>query len=115
MVSHINPSEMPLPTGWSRRAKLAMLHVLSLAQYATAYTRGWAADSRSARLRLRAQNEQLRQAVALLKEELRIKDERMRRSLRTSGHTMYRSNACPFSNCALHVRGPSRRQPRRFL
>ncbi len=56
-----------------------MLHVLSLAQYAVAYTRSWAADSRSARVRLRAENDRLRQHVALLAEEIRIKDARMKR------------------------------------
>ena len=112
-----NPSsrEIPLFRVWTSGVKSAVLDVLSLAHFSLACARGWAADSRSARLRLRAQNEQLRQAVALLKEELRIKDERMRRSLRTSGHTMYRSNACPFSSCVLHGLGPSRRWPRRFL
>ncbi len=59
--------------------KAAILHVISLAQYATAYTRSWAANCQVARVRLRAQNDQLKQLVALLTEELRIKDERMRR------------------------------------
>ena len=79
MISRNNSSKTALPAGWPRCVKPAMLHVLSLAQYAAAYTRSWAADSRNAWLRLRAQNDQLRQLVALLKEELRIKDERLRR------------------------------------
>ncbi len=74
-----NPSRIPLPKGWPQHVKAAILHVMSLAQYAAAYTRSWAADSRNARLRLRAQNDQLKQLVALLKEELRVKDGRLRR------------------------------------
>ncbi len=79
MTGFHSSTQIPLPKGWPRSVKSAILHVLSLAQYAAAYTRSWAADSRNARLRLRAQNGQLSQLVALLKEELRIKDGRLRR------------------------------------
>jgi putative transposase len=54
-----------------------MLHVVALAQYAAVYTRSWAADSRNARVRLRADKDRLRQEVMVLREELRIKDARM--------------------------------------
>ena len=54
-----------------------MLHVIALAQYAITYTRGWAADSSSTRVRQAAEIDQLRQEVLLLKEENRIKDVRM--------------------------------------
>ncbi len=54
-----------------------MLHVISLAQFSMAYTRGWAADSATPRLRLKARVDQLEQEVALLREEIRIKDVRM--------------------------------------
>ena len=57
-----------------------MLHVISLAQFALAYTRGWAVNSQVARVRLKAENDRLRQQVALLTEEVRIKDARMKRS-----------------------------------
>ncbi len=56
-----------------------MLHVVSLAQYAAAYTHTWAANSRIARVRLKAENERLRQHVALLTDKIHIKDARMRR------------------------------------
>jgi putative transposase len=52
---------------------------MSLAQYALAYTRSWAVNSPVARVRLKAENCQLRQQVALLTEEIRIKDARMSR------------------------------------
>jgi len=56
-----------------------MLQVISLAQYATVHARGWAADSINARVRLKADNDRLRQEVGLLREEIRIKDARMGR------------------------------------
>jgi hypothetical protein len=37
-----NPT-IPLPDKWSATVKSAMLHFISLAQIAAAYTRGWGA------------------------------------------------------------------------
>jgi transcriptional regulator with XRE-family HTH domain len=54
-----------------------MLHVVSLAKYAAVYTRGWAADSPNARVRLKAAKDYADQDAALLREEMRIKDARM--------------------------------------
>jgi hypothetical protein len=51
--------------------------VISLAQYTAVSTRSWAADSWNARVRLKAAYDQLHQEVALLREEMRIKDARM--------------------------------------
>lgn len=68
---------IPLPKKWSTRVKSAMLHVISLAQFSMAYTRGWAADGVNTRLRLKARTDQLEQEVALFREEIRIKDARM--------------------------------------
>jgi transposase InsO family protein len=79
MAQRDNVGEIPLPQAWPRRVKSAVLHVGALAQYAVAYTRGWAINGRTARLRLKAENDELRQEVALLTEEIRIKDARMRR------------------------------------
>ena len=45
MTKYGNPPGIPLPAGWSRHARSAMLHVISLAQFARAYTRGWAVNS----------------------------------------------------------------------
>jgi hypothetical protein len=44
----------------------ALLHVVALAQYASVYTRSWAAESCNTRVRLRATVDQLQQGVALL-------------------------------------------------
>jgi putative transposase len=53
--------------------------MISLAQYTVAYSRGWAADSFNTRLRLKAENDRLQEEVALVREEMRIKDNRMAR------------------------------------
>ena len=79
MSKYENQRGIPLPRSWPRRVKSAMLHVIALAQYAVTYTRGWAVNSPIARQRLKAENDRLRQEMALLTEELRIKDARMRR------------------------------------
>ncbi len=71
-------AKVPLPRHWKNHVKSAILHVVALAQYATAYTRSWAADSRNARVRLTAERDRLTQEVALLREEIRIKDARCR-------------------------------------
>ena len=67
MCSKPTPN-VPAPRHWKNHVKTAILHVISLAQYATAYTRSWAADSRNARVRLTAERDLLTQEVALLRE-----------------------------------------------
>ncbi len=79
MTRHRNPSGIALPVGWSQRVGSALLQVISLAQFALAYTRGWAVNSQVARVRLKAENDRLRQQVAWLTEEIRIKDACMMR------------------------------------
>ncbi len=78
MTNRANPPRIPLPAGWPRHARSAMLHVISLAQFALAYTRGWAVNCQVARVRLKAENDRLKQQTAWLTEEIRIKDTRMR-------------------------------------
>ena len=79
MTRRDNPPEIPLPRDWPGRVKSAMLHVISLAQFALAHPRDWAVNSRIARVRLKTDNGRLRQQTALLTEEIRIKDARMKR------------------------------------
>ena len=79
MTRHTNSPTIPLPRGWPQSVKVAILHIISLAQFGMAYTRGWAVNSPIARIRLKTENERLKQLLALLKEELRIKDARMAR------------------------------------
>ena len=49
-------TKIPLPKDWTGNVRSAVLHVISLAQYATAYTRSWAANSPNERMRLKAEN-----------------------------------------------------------
>ena len=70
---------IPLPKGWKKQVRSAVLHVLSLAQYAAIYSRGWAADSTNARVRLKAELDRANQELLLLREEIRIKDARLAR------------------------------------
>ena len=72
-------STIPLPKGWKKQVRSAVLHVISLAQYATIYTRGWAADSTNQRVRLKADLDRAHQEIAFFREELRIKDSRQAR------------------------------------
>ena len=76
MCDHDLP-EIPLPSGWPKNVKSAVLHVISLAHYAIVAARGWAANSINARVRLAADNDQFEQETQLLREELRIKDARL--------------------------------------
>ncbi len=73
------PPRIPLPRGWSRRVRSAVIHAISLANFSLTSTRSWAANSWNARIRLKSENERLRQELALLQEEMRIKDARMLR------------------------------------
>ena len=70
---------IPLPRAWPSRVKAAVLQVISLAQHALVQGPGWAADSINSRVRLKTENERLGQEVALLREEIPIKDARMTR------------------------------------
>ena len=70
---------IPLPKGWPRIIRSAVIHAISLAQFSLTHTRSWAANNWNARIRLKAEKDRLRQEVALLQEEMRIKDARMMR------------------------------------
>ncbi len=55
--------QIRLPKSWNKHVRSAMLHVISLARFATVYTRSWAVDSVNARVRLKADNCQLTTAL----------------------------------------------------
>ena len=76
-MSDHSPPDIPVPSGWPSNVKSAVLHIISLAHYAITYARGWAANSINARVRLAAENDQLKHESQLLREELRIKNARM--------------------------------------
>ena len=79
MLDDWQASHLPLPKGWPERVRSAVVHAISIAQFSIVYTRSWAANNRNARIRLKTQNDRLHQEVALLTEEMRIKDARMLR------------------------------------
>ena len=79
MAGSVPPPRIPLPRGWPRLVKSAVIHAISLAQFSLTHTRSWAANNWNARIRLKAENDRLRQEIALLVEEMRIKDSRMLR------------------------------------
>ncbi len=79
MSTNQDAPKIPLPKGWKQHVRSAVVHAISLAEYAVVYTRSWAADSTNGRLRLKAQLDRASQEIALLREEMRIKDARMTR------------------------------------
>ena len=77
MLAKPLPPRIQLPKGWQGCVKSAVLYAIALAHYSIVYARAWAADSINARVRLAAENDQLHEECALLREELRLKDTRM--------------------------------------
>ena len=72
-------SSVPLPRDWPSHVCAAFLHAVGLAHAALTYSRAWCANSPIARVRLAGEADRLRTEVALLTEELRIKDARLAR------------------------------------
>src|SRR5687768_6896238 len=70
---------LPLPSHWTHSVQAAILHVLSLAHYVLVTTRSWAANGVNDRVRLAAKADQFEHEIALLREEIRIKDARQAR------------------------------------
>src|SRR5262245_32638584 len=77
MSAHPARPKLAVPKHWRQSIQAALLHVISLAHYALVYTRSWAANSSTARVRLAARADRLEQEIALYREESRIKDTRM--------------------------------------
>jgi transposase InsO family protein len=70
---------IPLPASWPPHARSALLHAIALGHFGLVYIRSWCENSPIARVRLAGENERLKSEVALLREELRIKDARLLR------------------------------------
>ena len=68
---------IPLPKNWHSHVKSAVLHTISLAHFTIVHARGMAADHVRRHVRLAAQNERLRDECELLREEIRIKGNRI--------------------------------------
>ena len=71
--------DIPLPRGWTKTVRTSVLHAISVAS--AALTRAWssAATCRRPTLRLQAELDRARTEVALLSEELAIKNHRLGR------------------------------------
>jgi transposase InsO family protein len=67
----------PLPKRWPHRVRSAVVQAISLAQVSLTHARSVASNSACARIRLKEENDRLRQEIWLLREETRIKDTRM--------------------------------------
>jgi transposase InsO family protein len=79
-MPHPSPQlDFPLPKHWPSSLQAALLHVIALAQYALVSARGWAANSSSERVRLKVNANQLEQQIALLREQIGIKNARIAR------------------------------------
>ena len=61
---------LPLPKGWPATIQSSILHVISLAQFAAVYTRSWAVNSSSQRVRLKAEVQRLENDNAQQREEI---------------------------------------------
>ena len=70
---------MELPNRWPRHVRSAVVHAVSMASVAFTAAQARAANHFNVRTRLQATNDRLLRQVALLIEELRIKDARMER------------------------------------
>ena len=78
-MSHLPSRAIPLPKAWPRRVRSAVVHAVSMANVAFTASRAHAQNHFNTRIRVQAENDRLRREVALLREELRIKDARMER------------------------------------
>ena len=79
MLGEPSRPTIPLPKRWPSQVRSGVLHAISLAHLTLTFTRSWAANSLNARIRLKQDNDRLRQELAMLREEMRIKDSRMLR------------------------------------
>ena len=77
MPVNFRQPRIALPKSWTASVRSAMIHVIAFAQYTVVYTRNWMADSTNPRLRMKSELDQADQEIALLREEMRIKDARM--------------------------------------
>ena len=77
MTARAEAMTVVLPSHWSRRVRSAVVHAASMARVAFTAAHTHAEHHAHPRARLQANNDRLEREVALLREELRIKDARM--------------------------------------
>ena len=78
-MSPSSTQAIALPRGWPRSVLSAVVHAISMASIAFTATRAHAANHSNGRIRAQAEHDRLEREIALLLEELRIKDARMER------------------------------------
>ncbi|MBI2377188.1 MAG: hypothetical protein HYV07_24525, partial [Deltaproteobacteria bacterium] len=69
--------ELDLPKEWSRKVRAALVTVVAIATIILPRTRAYGANSPISRVRLQAALDQNKTELALLREELRLKDARL--------------------------------------
>ena len=70
---------IPLPKKWPEHIKSAVIHTISLATTAFTVTYGWISQKTNKLARILAELDIAKREIALLKEEIRLKDKRFRR------------------------------------
>lgn len=78
MVNYLD-MQIPLPKGWPKYAKAALVQAAGMVHEALTHVRGWAANSMNKRLKLQVQLEVVRGELALLRRIVNIKDKRFGR------------------------------------
>ena len=68
---------IPLPKDWPQHIKLAVIHSVALSHRAITFSRSFAINSSIERVRLAGELDRVQNEIALIREELRIKDARM--------------------------------------
>ncbi len=63
MLGNHSRPRIPLPKQWPKRVRSGVLHTISLAHFSLTFTRSWAANGINARIRLKAENDRLRQEL----------------------------------------------------
>ena len=112
-MSQKKTAKIPLPKCWPRHVRSAIVHVISLAQYATVDTPSWAVDSMNGRVRLKAENDQLHQELALQREEAGSRMYAWATFLLSGVPITPPSRECRSYNFVLHAGGPCGRRPTR--
>ena len=79
MFDNQEPPLIPLPKQWKHLVKSAVLHVISLARFCLVEVRADAVRDVNHHPKYKAEIERLKQDRVLLREQMRIKDQRMQR------------------------------------
>jgi hypothetical protein len=77
-MSKALPSLIPLPRDWHKHVKSALLHAIGLERLALIAARAGFENGPDPRAAMAAENDRLRELVAIREEEIRIKDARLR-------------------------------------